>query len=112
MTDSMKFISYEPTPSIEKQRGIATILLDEKYIVRIKLVDKKDGGTFLAFGNLQGEPDAGQKTWLTCFDADRNSHREQIFAYVRGEISKQSASPRGARPPLGEPPVPDDDCPF
>jgi len=117
MTDSIKFISYELTPSIEKQKGIATVLLDDKYIARVKIVEKKDGGTFMAFANLQGEPDGQTKTWVNGFECDRNSDKEKLFSFIRQEINKSQSNgssfqESSAGTYRGASQAMDDGCPF
>lgn len=109
MTSDFKFLSYEPTPSITNQKGIVTVLLDDKWIQRLKLVTKKDGtGSFLACANLKGEPEDGADSWRDSFDVERNSVKEQLHSFIRDKIraltptsSQSGVTERGrSEPPL------------
>jgi len=55
--NKFKFLGFEETPSVDGQKGIATILFLDEIILRFKLVNKKDGTVFfVATATLKGEP--------------------------------------------------------
>ncbi len=100
-----KFLSFEKTPSIENQLGIVSVLIDDKWMVRFKIVNRKDGsGFFIAGGNVKGEPTEPDKTnWLDCFVPDRNSEKEELYNFIRASISKPSVSKPSVTKPCDDP---------
>lgn len=108
MTQKIKFLSYDETPSVEGQKGIATILFMDEIILRYKLVNKKDGsGYFIASATLKAEPDGDKSNWVDAFTLERNSSKEEILSLIRAEVNGRST---GWNKPMVS--KKDDGCPF
>lgn len=88
----VKFLCYEETPSVEGQKGIATVIILDEIILRFKLVNRKDGvGFFISSPNLRGNPDGEKMTWLEGHAFERNSLKEEVFTLIRDEVRNRTA---------------------
>jgi hypothetical protein len=83
MLNNYEFISYIPTPEDKYGvLGVAEILIDGKYTVRFKHVNKKDGsGQFFASNSFTiGEKPTAR--YLDCFEMDSSNEKRKLQEFL------------------------------
>ena len=90
---NFRILSFERTPSIQNQIGIINVILSETWASCFKVVEKKDGGFFVAPATLKAEPgDDGVTRWRDGVQPDSKTLKDEFYAamrdFVKLEISK------------------------
>lgn len=90
MTVAFKILSYEPTPSIDNQRGLITVMINIPSVATFKVVNKKDGGFFIAPATLKGEPDEeGAAKWRDGITPDSKTHKDELYGSMKDFVKAQ-----------------------
>lgn len=109
---NFKFISYEPTPSDEKQLGVVTIQAYNKLFLRYKMLKKKEGGGYFA---IPASYKVGEE-YLPAFVLDSNFEKDEIDRLIRQNVNPfgNSSTVRNSSVPAFQPQSNDDnsDLPF
>lgn len=88
-----RIINYIPTPDIERQIGLVTVLHSGMWLGYYKLVNKKDGGFFVAPATVQaGLKEDGKPDWKDGFAAQDKPIKDQLFADIREFVKNESKS--------------------
>lgn len=81
---SFKILSYEPTPSIERQKGLIHCMLDSAWSAAFKVVEKMDGGFFIAPATVKGEPnDTGKSVWRDGVSPDSKTLKDEFYGALK-----------------------------
>jgi hypothetical protein len=87
---AFKILSYEATPSIQNQRGLITVMLSDTWCATFKVVNKADGGFFIAPATVKGEPDEdGNARWRDGVSPDSKTLRDEFYAALRDFVKEQ-----------------------
>lgn len=91
-----KILSYEPTPSIDKQTGLIHVLLSNIWRACFKVIPKADGGFFIAPATVRTEPeDSGKMKWADGVQPDSKTLKDEFYAALRDFFKEQDANPSG-----------------
>ncbi|MDC7243677.1 MAG: hypothetical protein PQJ44_07050 [Sphaerochaetaceae bacterium] len=86
--NNAEFIEYLDTPQEEWFRGIATVRLYGKIILRFKIVNKKDGtGYFVAPANFRVS-DGEQNKYLDACMLDSRMEHEDLLKMIRSNVNR------------------------
>ncbi len=88
-----KFISYTKTPG-EKHWGIAAISVDDKILLRYKIMPNKEGNSFYPVPASYKIDD----TYVPAITIDSNIQKEEIETLIRTWVKKAISSYNSSRP--------------
>lgn len=92
-------LSFQPTPAIQSQVGVATVLLLDEIIARFKVVNKKDGtGFFVAPSSIKSH-EGGSEIYVDAISFERNSFKDEVYNLIRSHLSKSQAPPHNVSTP-------------
>ncbi len=97
---NFEFKSYTPTPT-EKHLGIAEIKAYGKFMLRYKIIQKKDGQGIFPAPATYKLTEMGQERYVPAFTLDSNSDKEEcegiIIANVRRYMQQAQGTPQMAQ---------------
>lgn len=80
---SFKILSYEPTPSIDRQLGLIHVCLSDMWNAAFKVVEKLDGGFFIAPATVKGEPNGDKPVWRDGVQPDSKTLRDEFYGALK-----------------------------
>lgn len=96
--NNYEFISYEPTPNDDLQRGIATILMND-LLIRYRHMQKKDGnGDYFASPSVSIKDSAGNRQYKDGIEIDSRSKQELLMRFIRENVNKHINRPQPNAP--------------
>ncbi|HUU86569.1 MAG TPA: hypothetical protein VMX17_02300 [Candidatus Glassbacteria bacterium] len=94
-----EFLNYLETPTERYFKGIATVRLYGRIILKYKIVEKKDGtGFFVAPPNYRIPTGDGSHKYMDAFMIDSRSEHDELLQLVRNGVN-QSTNPRATQAP-------------
>lgn len=108
---NFEFKSYTPTPG-EKHLGIAEIKAYGKFVLRYKLILKKDGNGIFPAPATYKLTEMGQERYVPAFTIDSNSDKEECESIIIANVRRLTQNSTVASPqmpqnqPMGYSPIP------
>ena len=81
---SFQFIRFDETPK-EKYLGVATVKVDDKYLVRLLVRKNPKGGYFIAPPSVKMDSEEGD-VYAESFMMDSNFQKEELHTLIRSNI--------------------------
>lgn len=86
--EKYNFISFDETPSVENQLGIATIVYDDEILLRFKITPNPKGGFYIGRSAVKGEPQGDKMVWLDSHTSERQSTKLQLEKVIRENVDR------------------------
>lgn len=84
--NNFEFVSYKPTPTDQYCKGIVTVRIDKKYIVRYAERLTKTGGIFFSVAT-HSHTENGQKKYEAGFMFDSRMEDELLLDFIRFHVN-------------------------
>lgn len=99
---NVKFLGFERSREDEKHLGVATVIYDDKILLRYKVVQTEQGGVFVTAPSYK---DPGEQ-WQKWFVIDSNIAQEQIIKIVKENIGNSPSVPASSESPVDDETIP------
>ena len=90
--DGYEFLDFTATPN-EKHVGIAKIRIDRRFMVRLKIMNKKDGGLFAVSASYKLGSQDGKDNYVNAFEFDSNDERGKVNHFVIQNVVERLNGP-------------------